>query len=282
MARLGTYEYPEVGLSESIALGQKVAREFAGEVSRHGLARSLGMAERGGAFAARVGAVRMWGIATGRGRLRVTRDGLRAVNPLSPQEADAARRVLASQVPLFDEMASRLSSGPFDAARLAVLVEEITGEDRSAVAPRISVIDRVFSEVRTYLLSPVQAPDAVEREAEIAGNLEELGRLDDPGAVSTVGQAGAPTPGQNPRSLDEATERYLTGSSGRTPAAASTGGVEGRIEIVLPDGRLSLPETVSNIDAALTVLWARRQLIAVDDVNKGRPTPPPPREFTKK
>ena len=82
MARLGEYEYPEIGLTESIELGKKISREFAGEVSRHGLARSLGMAERGGAFAARIGALRMWGIVTGRSRLRVSRDGLRAVNPL--------------------------------------------------------------------------------------------------------------------------------------------------------------------------------------------------------
>ena len=63
MAKLGDYEFPEIGLVESIELGQKIAREFAGEVSRQGLARSLGMSERGGAFSARLGALRMWGVA---------------------------------------------------------------------------------------------------------------------------------------------------------------------------------------------------------------------------
>jgi hypothetical protein len=49
---------------------------------------------------------------------------------------------------------------------------------------------------------------------------------------------------------------------------------------VLPDGRLSLPESVSNLDAALTVLWARRQLLAATDALKGKPSPKPPREFS--
>ena len=66
MAKLGDYEFPEIGLGESIELGKKIAREFAGEVSRQGLARSLGMSQRGGAFSARLGALRMWGVAGGR------------------------------------------------------------------------------------------------------------------------------------------------------------------------------------------------------------------------
>ena len=49
-----------------------------------------------------------------------------------------------------------------------------------------------------------------------------------------------------------------------------------RIEIILPDGKLSLPESVSNVDAALTVLWARRQLLAAQDASRGKPSPPPP------
>ena len=32
MAKLGEYEFPEIGLSESIELGKKIVREFAGEV----------------------------------------------------------------------------------------------------------------------------------------------------------------------------------------------------------------------------------------------------------
>ena len=55
MARLGDWEYPEINLSASIDVARKITREFSGEVSRTGLARSLGMSERGGAFASRLG-----------------------------------------------------------------------------------------------------------------------------------------------------------------------------------------------------------------------------------
>jgi hypothetical protein len=50
--------------------------------------------------------------------------------------------------------------------------------------------------------------------------------------------------------------------------------------VSLPDGKLSLPETLANLDAALTVLWARRQLVAAIDIAEGRPAPTPPPEFT--
>lgn len=283
MARLGEFEYPDIGLLESIDLGKKISREFAGEVSRHGLARSLGMAERGGAFAARIGALRMWGIVTGRSRLRVTRDGLRAVNPLSPQEADSARRTLAGHVTLFSEMASRMGAGPYDHARLAVLVEEITGADRPAVAGRIVALDRVFSEVRPHLLKRAaysSSSSSVQRPAPALDDVNESpagSYIQEPAYAServmAAGLAGSAM-------ADRLPEREPAASGGGRPAPRAEAG-QGvsdvpRIEIILPDGRLSLPESVSNVDAALTVLWARRQLLAAVDASKGKPSPPPP------
>lgn len=272
MAKLGAYEYPEIGLFESIELGKRIAREFAGEVSRHGLARTLGMAERGGAFAARIGALRMWGIATGRSRIRVTREGLRAVNPLSPQEADHAKRTLASQVKMFAEMASRMGAGPYDQARLAVLIEEVTGEDRTMVANRISTIDRVFAEARPHLnKSTASSSSANSNEASQAGKNNVSDFSDSFPVVDDIPVAEEPDRG------------YLSKDPSRTSvskAASDRVGEIPRIEISLPDGQLSLPESVSNIDAALTVLWARRQLLAAFDAKAGKPTPKPPKEFT--
>ena len=281
MARLGAFEYPELGLLESIELGKKIAREFAGEVSRHGLARSLGMAERGGAFAARIGALRMWGIANGRSRLRVTRDGLRAVNPLSPQESEYAKRKLASQVPLFVEMAARMSSGPYDNARLAVLIEEITEQDRTSVAGRLAMLDRVFSEARPYVLQAQKPSRSPGRFPRLSGPPEALSGLAGPADGYEGGDGEIE---QLPDGRIAGESRAATHSLGK--AGARTDGERenpaDRIEIILPDGKLSLPESVSNLDAALTVLWARRQLVAALDTEKGRPTPTPPREFSGK
>ena len=278
MARLGEYEYPDIGLLESIELGKKISREFAGEVSRHGLARSLGMAERGGAFAARIGALRMWGIANGRSRLRVSRDGLRAVNPLSPQESDSARRKLAGTVNLFAEMASRMSAGPYDNARLAVLVEEITGADRTAVAGKIAALDRVFSEVRPFLQNRTSYSE--NRSSEPVAEFSHGQVNDQPeerpiyntGATMPPGLVGSAMAGR----LPEPEPAMRAGSQSAPKAAVSD---VPRIELALPDGRISLPETVSNLDAALTILWARRQLLAAVDASKGKAAPPPPRDF---
>lgn len=279
MARLGEYEYPEIGLNESIELGKKISREFAGEVSRHGLARTLGMAERGGAFAARIGALRMWGIANGRSRLRVTRDGLRAVNPLSPQEADHAKRALASHVGLFAEMASRMGAGPYDHGRLAVLIEEITGEDRPTVASRIVAVDRVFSEVRPILGKRTAYSEDSSSKTDSVPTLEAIDEFPQNSSIHTADQVMAPGltgSAMADRAPDE--EPAKGRASGPARKAQVSDDMDGvpRIELVLPDGRLSLPESVSNVDAALTVLWARRQLLAAMDASKGKPSPPPP------
>jgi hypothetical protein len=276
MAKLGAYEYPEIGLLESVELGKKIAREFAGEVSRHGLARTLGMAERGGAFAARIGAMRMWGIANGRSRIRVTREGLRAVNPLSPQEADHARRTLAGQVALFTEMASRMGAGPYDQARLAVLVEEVTGEDRTAVASRIANIDRVFAEARPHLVKRTASTDSPGSNAPPEAGKNNVSDFT-PGSVQRESEPAAA--GQRASYSPPADRPFAQPSSPQSQPAAQVSDIP-RIEISLPDGRLSLPESVSNIDAALTVLWARRQLLAAFDARQGKPTPKPPKEFT--
>ena len=257
MARLGSYEYPEIALSESIELGGRIAREFAGEVSRHGLSRALGMAERGGAFAARIGSMRMWGVVTGRSRLRVSRDGLRAASPLSPQEAVSARRALAGNVPLFEEMADRIGDAPYDPARLAILLEELTGAGRQDVSKRLPVIDRVFGEIRLDLPR---------------GRTEE----DTPASSGIVASGSASDEMSEPAAAPEAGVAFHNPANEEQTSIAGDGE---RIELILPGGRLSLPETISNLDAALTVLWARRQLVAASEAERGRPAPAPPRDF---
>ena len=253
MTALGSYEIPDIALSEAVALGQRIAREFAGEVSRHGLASAMGMAERGGAFASKLGGLRLWGVANGRSRIRVTRDGLRASSPLSPEEADRARRALAANVPLFVEISKRAGTRPYDQARLAVLIEEITGADRQEIGRRLALVDRLYSDVRAYL-SPAEMAAAA---------------LHQPEASQSEGREPAP----------QTIAPSATASSIGSQHSVAHPPAGDRIEIHLPDGGLSLPESVSSLDAALTVLWARRQLLAARDAEKGRVAPAPPREF---
>ena len=267
MAKLGDYEFPEIGLVESIELGQKIAREFAGEVSRQGLARSLGMSERGGAFSARLGALRMWGVAGGRSRVRVTRDGLRAVTPLSAKESEDARVALSRNVALFNEMSTRLGDEPYAPDRFAVLLEELSGADRTEVARRLALIDRIFSEARPYL--PKESPAN-------AGGLPKEETV-----PQSTSQPRAAQSEYNMSDRSSPVSRAYEPETSVTPTVESAEPIGDRIELGLPDGKLSLPETLANLDAALTVLWARRQLVAAFDVSEGRAAPPPPRDFSK-
>jgi len=258
MAKLGEFEFPEISLDESIDLGRKIAREYAGEISRQGLARTLGMSERGGAFSARLGALRMWGVAAGRSRIRVTRDGLRAVTPLSAKEAEDAKEALANNVSLFNSLAQRLGSEPYAPEQLAVVLEELTGADRNEVARRFALLDRLFGEVRNFLRTdnlrtkPLQAREADEPVVRVQTPL----RRSERSFAQTPNKESVPV-----GALDYAED------------------LVDRIELKLPDGTISLPETLANLDAALTILWARRQLVAALQAAEGKPTPEPPRGF---
>ena len=279
MPKLGVYEYPEFTLSETVALGQRIAREFAGEVSRHGLASALGMSERGGAFSSRLSALRVWGVATGRSRIRVTRDGLRSSTPLSPQEAEAARKTLAASVPLFAELAARSGTAPLDHSRLAILLEDITGAKRQDILARLSIVDRVFSEVRPYLSDAARrtepgtatVPAAADAPSGAGGRVKSSASAE---AGSTARHADALVPAVVTTPSDSSLG-HLGGqdAAAATPATSISRPRPGRIELILSDGVLSLPETVTNIDAALTVLWAYRQLVAARDAGEGKAPP---------
>ena len=232
MAKLGRFEYPETGLPEAVLLGRKIAREFGGEVTRSGLARSLGMSERGGAFAARLASARMWGVCSGRGTVRLTPEGLRAAEPRSAGEADSAREALARSVPLFAEIARRVRGHVVDEARVGALLEEITGAGRLEADRRAAHIARLVNEVLVYL-----APQLPVEEAR-----------------------GVPLAGAG-----------LSEAGGTSPIASPEGD---RIEVALPDGRLSLPESVAGLDAAMLMLRTRRESLAARDRAAGGSGPP--------
>ena len=259
MAKLGQFEFPEIGLSESIELGKKIVREFAGEVSRQGLARSLDMSQRGGAFSARLNALRLWGVGTGRSRIRVTQDGLSAVAPLSANEGHKARMTLARNVLLFVEVSNRLGDEPYGIERLGVLLEELSGAGRVNVARRLTMIDRIFTEARPYL-SLDNSGYSAEESQDVSSISSNHSDESDP--------------------LEDQENLGYTDNSTVTQGRRDTGAHSQRIELALPDGNVSLPETVGNIDAALAVLWARRQLVVAEELKDGRSIPTPPRDFS--
>lgn len=256
MGKLSLYEYPDASLSDSLAIGRRIAREFMGSVSRSTLAAALQMSDRGGGFGARLGAMRIWGIAEGRGTIRLTRNGLRAVNPLTPEESAMARRDLASSVPLFMELAGRLDGLPPDRVRLALLLEDITGANRIEIERRLQVVARIFEDVLPLLPSS----GAGERARRPASYDEQAASSDDEGG-SGLGFLDIPSLLDDPAVAAASSPRPDPASAQQSESPSDQAG-EPRIEVVFPGGRISLPETVASLDVIIQVLQERRGNLA--------------------
>ena len=147
LARLGAYEYPEIGLFEAISIGKRISQDFGGSISRAHLAEVLGMSERGGRFSVVLGGLRMWRIAEGRSNIRVTQLGLRSASPVNSHESAETTAELARSVDLFNELQARLGTSISDSAALILVLEELTGESRMEVSQRISTIEKALKEL---------------------------------------------------------------------------------------------------------------------------------------
>ena len=151
MAKLGDCDFPEIGLAESVELTRRIYDELGGDVRRDGLAIVLGMSPAGGAFGARVSALRVWGLATGRGQIELTPAGVRVSSPSSPAEEWQVLRRLAASVPLFNDLHERIGDSSVDQNVLAAMLQEITGVGMDEVVRRVAMIDRIFDGIRGYL-----------------------------------------------------------------------------------------------------------------------------------
>lgn len=154
MAKLGNAEYPDIGLLECLHTARTIQLDFGGEIKRGGLAHVLGMAGTGGAFAARLGSMRMWGIVDGRSNLRLTDAANRAVGSGNVGIEAAGTSALARNVPLFNDLHARLQPGASDKAVLAAAVQELTDAPMPDVASKLPQIERLFNEVRRYMELP--------------------------------------------------------------------------------------------------------------------------------
>jgi len=146
------------------------------------------------------------------------------------------------------------------------------------------LIDRIFSEARAYLPKNASNPPVQGR---TGGVRQAISQPSVPVGASDLGQQPLFEGSASPESPDFNPEAPLTVGTAQyspyeqAPSSSSETIAGDRIELGLPDGKLSLPETLANLDAALTVLWARRQLVAAIDAADGRPTPAPPKDFTR-
>ena len=151
MAKLGDFEFPEVGLVDSVALARRIHEDLGGEVRRDALAMVLDMSPSGGAYGARIGALRMWGLATGRSVIRLTGDGVRVVSARGEGEEMEMMRKLSRSVPLFNDLEARIGDGKVDQRVLAVLLQEVTGAEIGDVMRRMPMVERIYGAIRNFL-----------------------------------------------------------------------------------------------------------------------------------
>ena len=151
MAKLGNYEYPEIGLIQSVELTRRIYDELGGEVRRDGLAIILRMSPAGGAFGTRISALRIWGLVIGRGDIQLSPAALRISSLTSPDEEWEVLRQLSASVPLFNDLHERIGDSNVDQSVLAAMLQEITGVEMDEVVRRVPTISRIFKGIHGYL-----------------------------------------------------------------------------------------------------------------------------------
>ena len=237
MAILGEYKIPSRSFDESVDLACTIVQSFDGEVERKILAAHLGMAERGGAFAAHVGALRQWGMAKGRSTITLTQDALCLTGSCSDIEKRNATVRSAKIIPFFLELFRHMSKFQFDKAKIAILTREITGATRENIKPYESLIERTFIELK-WRLDEYENEPAVQ---EILSSKE--------------------TP------INDFTETQ-NGGEGSFPVSGIAVPNTGRIRVYLSESSvIDLEETPENYDAAMIVLWVKRNQLTEREGN---------------
>lgn len=188
---------------------------------RASLAHVLGMSPSGGAFGARLGSLRMWGIVEGRSVLRLTQTAANVLAETEPEGLAVFMSELVQSVPFFVELSNRMAQGNLDRAVLAATVQEISEAPMVEVESRLPQIERLLGEARQYM----------------KGSAHHQGD-------SSEGQSRTP-------------DRLTLARP--TPQSTDGGKVAPRIELRFSGGDLSVEETEDNIDLLITALVSRKR-----------------------
>ena len=233
MATLGKNEFPEITLSASIELARRIYEELHGEVRRDALAHLMGMSPSGGAFAARIAALRIWKLATGRSIIRLTQQGQQISSTLDPELKMRLMNELAQSVPMFNELNQRLQGNPVDQNILAAILRETTDAEMPEIIRRTPLIERIFNEIRPSLDSSTQSTNL---------------------PSDTASASTQPQPHQYAESRPD------IHSSEHLPAnPLSDATVRGWIKLTFDNGEISLQETPENIEIMIQALASRKR-----------------------
>lgn len=146
MGRLGEFEIPAVRLTDAANAVERAHRAFGAQFERESLAGALRLRGRGGWFAALVTSLRIWGLASGRGTLRLTGTGLRVARAESTAEKSAARREALMAVPLLREIVRRSPDAIPGRTDLALMLAEITAADAGRIHSSLGQVRKVLTD----------------------------------------------------------------------------------------------------------------------------------------
>lgn len=229
MATLGKNEFPEITLSASIELARRIHEELHGEVRRDALAHLTGMSPSGGAFAARIAALRIWKLATGRSIIRLTQQGQQISSTSDPELKIRLMNELAQAVPMFNELNQRLQGNPLDQNILAAILREITNAEMPEIIRRTPLIERIFNEIRPLLNSNTHPTNLPSNTAQTQ-----------------------PQTHQYTEDQPNAHERSITNPDSDITA-------QGWIKLTFDNGTISLQETPENIEIMIQALASRKR-----------------------
>ncbi|MBI2966071.1 MAG: hypothetical protein HYY34_07695 [Chloroflexi bacterium] len=146
MIRIGGYAVPDLSLADAAAAVQKAHRAYGPSFSRESFAGVTGLNSRGGWFAAVIASLRLWGLAEGRGTIRLTSGGMRLARAKPGEELDAAMIEAARAMPLLKEITGRSPDSAPRRTDLALMLAEITGADAGRIHSALPQVQRLLAD----------------------------------------------------------------------------------------------------------------------------------------
>lgn len=147
MIRIGGFAIPDLALADAASVVQRAHRAYGPSFARESLAGVLGLKSRGGWFAAVIASLRLWGLAEGRGTIRLTPSGLRLARSRPGDELEAAMIDAAKTVPLLKEITERSPDSAPRRTDLALMLAEITGADAGRIHSALPQVQRLLADV---------------------------------------------------------------------------------------------------------------------------------------
>lgn len=147
MIRIGGFAVPDLALADAASVVQRAHRAYGPSFARESLAGVLGLNSRGGWFAAVITSLRLWGLAEGRGAIRLTASGMRLARSRPGEELDAAMIDVAKAVPLLKEIMERSPEAAPRRTDLALMLAEITGADAGRIHSALPTVQRLLADV---------------------------------------------------------------------------------------------------------------------------------------